>query len=148
MRSCGDPQHDHIRPQNKLFGFENEMEDADVAYENKFTDGGSSGSKEKNGVEGAQDASAVPHGNGEPESQHLSRMSGEMAKVKTVRSPVEPSKIAREDHDALHLPYRSWCVSCVAGRGVASPHISSKEKHDVDEIGMDYCFPGGMMVLN
>ena len=29
------------------------------------------------------------------------------------RAPKEPTKAERERHEALHLPYRSWCRHCV-----------------------------------
>ena len=40
-----------------------------------------------------------------------------------------------------HLPYRSWCPICVAGRRDNAPHKSlTDEERSVPEVGMDYCF--------
>eukprot|EP00972_Heterocapsa_arctica_P090949 13417606-Heterocapsa_arctica.AAC.1 len=60
-----------------------------------------------------------------------------------------PTKREREEHEALHLPYRSWCKHCVRGRGRNRPHGSAINKDPEDEeakenrvprIGMDYFF--------
>ena len=59
------------------------------------------------------------------------------------RSICTPSLKEIEEHNATHMPYRSWCTSCVAGRGVASPHVGNSEKKIVNEVGMDYCLPRG-----
>ena len=63
---------------------------------------------------------------------------------KTARRPRVPTQKEREEHNATHLPYQSWCEHCVAGRGVSSPHKSTKDGSEDEEagttIGMDYCF--------
>ena len=33
-----------------------------------------------------------------------------------LRSPIAPTAAERAAHAPTHLPYRSWCVECVAGR--------------------------------
>ena len=69
----------------------------------------------------------------------------EEAKVITKRTPIRPSSIAVEIHDAGgHMPYREWCEDCVAGRGVADPHRTKEdEERENKEICLDYCFPDG-----
>ena len=37
-----------------------------------------------------------------------------------VPSPKEPGAAERARHELTHMPYRSWCFSCVAGRGASS----------------------------
>ena len=37
--------------------------------------------------------------------------------------PYTPTKAEVEAHEFTHLPYRSWCAHCVAGKGVSSPHV-------------------------
>ena len=65
----------------------------------------------------------------------------ETCKIKIRRAPKVPSRAEREEHDAWHLPYRSWCKHCVRGRGRNLPHETSKDKDrdaDVGRISMDY----------
>ena len=68
----------------------------------------------------------------------------ESARPKVMRSPGEPSKKEREEHALTHVPYRDWCVHCVRGRGVSSPHPRSAERSEdaVPLIAGDYGFPG------
>ena len=41
--------------------------------------------------------------------------------------PVGPTRQEREDHNAAgHVPYRSWCRACVAGRGRSDAHLTSR----------------------
>ena len=97
----------------------------EVVYEDRFADGGATGS----GPEAIN-----------PEQ---SDESGEVAKAKTLKTPAAPSSVEREAHESTHMPYRSWCSHCVAGRGVASPHTKQTGERKLDEIAMDYCFPRG-----
>ena len=68
---------------------------------------------------------------------------GRKAKVK--RGPEGPTKKERQEHEATHCPYRSWCRRCVRGRGRNSPHFKKKEPEDDSEnkvarVSMDYFF--------
>ena len=38
------------------------------------------------------------------------------------KSPKEPTKIEKEDHERTHCPYRSWCEHCVRARARNSHH--------------------------
>ena len=49
-------------------------------------------------------------------------------KMKKMQDPVKPSPEEVEEHNKLHLPYRSWCRHCVRGRGRSMPHCVSKEQ--------------------
>ena len=57
----------------------------------------------------------------------------EARKPKTKPDPKLPSKQEIEEHNITHLPYRSWCPHCVAGRGLSTPHRSSDENKDIPQ---------------
>ena len=61
-------------------------------------------------------------------------------KPRVIRRPETRMKQEIADHLPLHLPYRSWCPECVAGRGVSSPHVTSTEEPLGVTISIDYCF--------
>ena len=42
--------------------------------------------------------------------------SSEGARPKVKRKPRLPTKQEREEHEATHIPFRSWCRHCVRGR--------------------------------
>ena len=42
-----------------------------------------------------------------------------------VTTPKEPGAVERSRHELTHMPCRSWCFSCVAGRGTDDPHHKS-----------------------
>ena len=59
--------------------------------------------------------------------------------------PCQPTQAEVDAHErAYHLPYRSWCSSCVRGRGKAQPHkrIPADEKaaERIPTISYDYGF--------
>ena len=62
--------------------------------------------------------------------------------------PKMPSKREREQHGALHLPYRSWRRHCVRMRGQSSPHARGSRGVESEEVEaertpricMDYFF--------
>ena len=43
-----------------------------------------------------------------------------------VPDPGQPSKADREQHELTHIPFRSWCVHCVRGRGQSDHHAHRK----------------------
>ena len=47
--------------------------------------------------------------------------------------PKMPSKREREQHEALHLPYRSWCRHCVRMRGQNSQHARGSRGVESEE---------------
>ena len=127
MNSCGNPQQSNVRPQDTIDAILNQNS-SEKDTETQYSSGGARASGDPVGSTEAREADEE----------------GEAAKAKVIRTPEGPSKIEREAHEATHMPYRSWCVACVAGRGVASPHVQSKQEREKDEIGMDYCFPRGV----
>ena len=53
-----------------------------------------------------------------------------------------PTTRERDEHMAAHLPYRSWCPYCVAGRGISAHHVAAggdREKLGIT-IRLGYCF--------
>ena len=59
----------------------------------------------------------------------------------TRRQPKEPTREEVEEHEVNHTPYRSWCPSCVAGRGKATPHTTTEdEEKAIPDIHVDYWF--------
>ena len=50
--------------------------------------------------------------------------------VPVPRAPREPSRAEREEHNLTHLPYRSWCPFCVAGKAHSAPHKLSESEEN------------------
>ena len=48
-------------------------------------------------------------------------------KIKGKPEVYQPTKEEVEDHYRTHIPFRSWCPCCVAGRKKADPHPKAKE---------------------
>ena len=46
------------------------------------------------------------------------------------------------EHRLTHMPYRSWCEDCVAGRSRRDAHSRSGEEALMPVIAMDYAFLG------
>ena len=42
----------------------------------------------------------------------------EVADLEVGTGPVQPSAADVAEHRVTHMPYRSWCRQCVAGRGL------------------------------
>ena len=59
----------------------------------------------------------------------------ELGAIRARAVPVGPTRQERDDHDAAgHVPYRSWCRACVAGRGRSDApdiEIVGEFNHDV-----------------
>ena len=49
-------------------------------------------------------------------------ISGETKTARILRTPEPPTDAARMAHNATHVPFRDWCLICVASRGRSSPH--------------------------
>ena len=60
------------------------------------------------------------------------------------RKPVTPSQREIEEHMRTHIPYRSWCVHCVCGRGRNDRHRRAQQEERPEkvtpEVHMDYGF--------
>ena len=61
--------------------------------------------------------------------------------AKTARDPLAPTQAEWTAHQATHLPYRSWCPECVAGRRDNPAHKKrADEERMLPEVGIDYAF--------
>ena len=59
------------------------------------------------------------------------------------RGPLDPTHAEWEARQATHLPYRSWCEHCVAGRSDDPPNRRAPAAQDepaVPEVHLDYAF--------
>ncbi|CAE6971968.1 unnamed protein product [Symbiodinium sp. CCMP2592] len=54
--------------------------------------------------------------------------------------PDRPTPEMIAAHEVSHVPYRSWCRACVAGRGRAYQHKASGQESTVPVISMDYLY--------
>ena len=52
----------------------------------------------------------------------------------------EPSAVERPRHELTHMPCRSWCFSCVAGRGAGDPHRKSDGNSGPPRVECDFMF--------
>ena len=59
--------------------------------------------------------------------------------------PYIPSKAEVDDHDPLHLTYRSWCEQSIFGRGLNTQHRSTGEPVEDVTWNTDDCFVGGRL---
>ena len=61
------------------------------------------------------------------------------APIAVASSPKEPTQQERDEHEATHLPYRSWCKHCVRGRGRSEAHkqLQADTSHTVPHVSMD-----------
>ena len=50
--------------------------------------------------------------------------------VRVKRGPKDPTAEEIEEHNACHVPYRSWCPHCVAAAGKASAHHRGPERDE------------------
>ena len=57
-----------------------------------------------------------------------------------VPSPKEPGAAERARHELTHIPYRSWCFSCVAGRGADDAHRKSDGYTGPPRVECDFMF--------
>ena len=64
-----------------------------------------------------------------------------------VPSPKEPGAADRARHELTHMPYRSWCFSCVAGRGADDAHRKSDGHTGPPRVECDFMFLSSRMHL-
>ena len=60
--------------------------------------------------------------------------------IRIAKDPTAPTAEEREAHNVTHLPYRSWCSTCVEAKGKEDGHCQKKEgeKSDKPTVGIDY----------
>ena len=76
-----------------------------------------------------------------------SRESGENQEgleAKVACAPCMPTQEEVERHNATHIPFRSWCPFCVAGKAKANPHYKKDSDRVCSEnvVSLDYAFMG------
>ena len=54
--------------------------------------------------------------------------------------PGLPTQKQLDDHRIDHLPFRSWCPECVAGRATGEQHVARKEEKQISTFSMDYLY--------
>ncbi len=54
--------------------------------------------------------------------------------------PGQPTQSELEDHRIDHVPYRSWCPECVAGRATGEQHRARRGSRAVPVFAFDYLF--------
>ena len=77
----------------------------------------------------------------DPEAEELEFEHGEEGHNMHQRAPMKPSPEEVESHLVSHLPFRSWCTSCVRGRGLSIRH--GRIDHSTEQIAtisVDYVF--------
>ena len=65
----------------------------------------------------------------------------EVADLKIAADLAQPSAADVAEHRVTHMPYRSWCKHCVAGRGLGEQrgrHVG--RRRDIPRVGIDYWF--------
>jgi hypothetical protein len=69
---------------------------------------------------------------------------GEGQEPKVPKRAVRPTEAEVDTHYAAHIPFRSWCPYCVAGKAKSEPHLQSEECTPCDSniVCMDYAFLG------
>ena len=104
---------------------------------------GRDGEKEDTKTDGASDGK---EGDTEDEGEQECGNDEARGAPRTMRAPEQPTRKEREEHEATHTPYRSWCRYCVAGSGKSGHHRrrtdAEKEEDAVPVIAMDYFFLG------
>ena len=68
----------------------------------------------------------------------------EAVAVRPARTPCSPTRAEREEHEATHLPFRSWCRFCVSGRSDNPAHRVIEdpdgERRGLLEVHLDYAY--------
>ncbi len=64
--------------------------------------------------------------------------------AKLVCAPCMPTSAEVELHNATHVPFRSWCAFCVAGKAKCNPHFrkATDRVSGVRVVDIDYAFLG------
>ena len=74
------------------------------------------------------------------------QVSDEARPPEVLRDPGAPTVKELEEHNITHLPFRSWCPHCVAGKAQDRPHKTKKGAQmdkQLPEVVFDYGFFGG-----
>ena len=115
-------------------------ETAEDEEEAQIEKGSETGKEEWYGLGICRQCGLFPLEEGEEEDE-------EQQEVRVKQAPKAPTQRERLEHEAVHLPYRSWCRHCIKGRGRNDPHRQSGGNTDEQEtavprVMMDYFFLG------
>ena len=64
----------------------------------------------------------------------------ECTPARILPDPGQPTQKQLDDHRIDHLPFRSWCPECVAGRATGEQHVKRKDVKQVSTFSMDYLY--------
>ena len=78
------------------------------------------------GEEGVEDQRG--YGTRPPGEPSISSDPQENAPLKVARDPADPTTKEREDHNATHIPFRSWCPIYVKAKGIEQAHRNGRGK--------------------
>jgi hypothetical protein len=70
----------------------------------------------------------------EEEEEEEEEESSEGRKSVGRKSPKEPTKVEKEEHERTHCPYRSWCEHCVRARARNSHHRRQVPEEPLEEV--------------
>ena len=77
--------------------------------------------------------------NGAEVAEDLDEQFAEAGQMLVRRKPHEPTQRERDEHEALHEPYTSWCKFCVGGRGISDKHaVKDTDESALAKVGFDY----------
>lgn len=62
--------------------------------------------------------------------------------VRTVPEVIQPTQQERDDHNLFHIPYRSWCPHCCAGKGTERNSSATDGPGCIPCSSADYAFLG------
>jgi len=84
---------------------------------------------------------AVRPGDSKKESE-VGQDAEEAAEAKVPRVSVRPTQEEVEKHNVTHLPFRSWCPCCVAGKAKSEPHRTKDPDRPMGTniVSIDYAF--------
>ena len=78
--------------------------------------------------------------NNEAEAPIESEEKHDAEPLRTMKSPIMPSKAEIEDHKIDHFPYREWCDECVEGMGRERVHLHTRSHEREAVVSIDYMF--------
>lgn len=76
----------------------------------------------------------------EPDGEDAGEHSQECVAPRILPDPGQPTQMQIDDHRIDHLPFRSWCPECVAGKATGEQHQSRKDEKRIATFSMDYLF--------
>ena len=78
------------------------------------------------------------------QSRDLCEIDEEGEGARTINPGFKPSVEEVNNHNLTHIPFRSWCPFCVAGKAKDNPHFRvDQEDSDMNILDMDYMFLSG-----